>query len=247
MKTITLILILTISFDCFAQDTIFSDAYPKGIIVDTTTTSVRPNKKIVIDKGEYRINIDKEEVIKITNSNGLVFQNKDYLKSMNLVVPVDPSTAKINYTEVIEVKGIKKKELYNALKVLPNSSTTYNLVSGDDSEFSNLFYRGSFFIKYAGDLHVLIFDINIKIKDEKIKYEVSNFRLYFSESKHTNMFGQTTNYSTLPTNVKNFPLEQLYSRGHRERWTEMWGNITSNINTTISTIKSSAKGAQTEW
>lgn len=93
MKAIAIILFLTISVNCISQDTIFSDAYPKGIIVDTTTTLVRPNKKIVIDKGEYRINIDKEEIIKITNSNGVVFQNKDYLKSMNLVVPVDPSTA----------------------------------------------------------------------------------------------------------------------------------------------------------
>jgi len=70
--------------------------------------------------------------------------------------------------------------------------------------------------------------------------------LYFSESKQTNMLGNN-NYSTLPTNVKNFPLETLYTRGHRERWTEMGGKITTNINATISTIKTSTKKAQSDW
>lgn len=231
---------------CLSQDTIFSDAYPKGIIVDTAIISVKPNKNIKIDKGEFTIDIDKDEVIKVTNSSGIVFQNAAYLSSLNITVPIDPTSGKIFYTEVVEVKGVKKKDLYEALKALPNTAVTYNLVSKDETEFSSIFYRGSFFMKYAGDLNVVFFEITIKIKDEKIKYELSNFRLYFTESKQTNMLGNT-NYSTLPTNVKNIPLEKLYTRGHRTRWTEMWGKLAGNFDATISNIKTTAKKSQAEW
>jgi len=136
IKRIFLIVLLQIILmTVFAQDTIFSDAYPKGLVINIPAASIPSNKNIKIDKGEYTIMIDKDEIIKITNGSGVVFQNTTYLRSLNIVVPVDPSSGNITYNEVVEVAGIKKKELYEGLKVLPNNSVTYILVSKDNIEF----------------------------------------------------------------------------------------------------------------
>lgn len=233
----------------YAQDTVFSVGYPKGLIVDHNIIEkfLSENKPIRIENADFFINLPKDRIYKIANSKGIVFENKEVDKRTDFVViPTDINTGRIVYTDIIEVKGAKKKDLYEALKVLPNSSVTYNLIAKDETDYNSVTQKGFFNVKLSGDLHIVSFNINIKIKDEKIKYELSDFRLYFAEGKGMNIFGNN-NYSVNPTHVKNFALETHYSSAGAKT-NNLWETVINSINSTISTIKTTtSKSKSNDW
>lgn len=246
MKKILFLLMMPFVFK--GQDTIYADAYPTGIISDRDLNAIDFNdRKITLKKGELEIVIRKDELIKVTNK-GVKYENPNYISSGLLVVPTEISSGKFYFSEVVAAKGVKKNDLYNSLKGLPNSSVTFVLLADDETEKTSLTYRAVTYVKFAGDLHTMFFTLKIWFKDEKVKYEMSDFRLFYSEDKKINMLGNQ-NYSTGATHIKNNPLETYYTRGHRERFTEFWGTNMNNINTTINTIKTSVNRAKTnaDW
>lgn len=245
-KLFFLILILPLLLK--AQDTIYCDAYPKGIQSDRILNLLDIlDNKIILKKGDIEIIIEQDEIIQIKN-NTVKYNNPKYKSSGLLVVPTEIVSGKMYYTEVVEAKGVKKADLYNALKGLPNSNVTFVLLATDELEKSSLTYRAVSNVKFAGDLYTMFWTIKLWFKDEKIKYEMSDFRLFFSEDKKINMLGNT-NYSSNATNIKNDPLEKYYTRSHRKRFTEFWNTNLDNINSSISTIKNSVSRVKTnnDW
>lgn len=248
-KSIFILTVICFPYNLFCQDTVFCIGYPKGLIVDHKLIDkfLVDNKTIHIENADFFINLPKDRISKITNEKGTVFSNTDLdRRSDFVVIPTDINTGRIVYTDIIEVKGAKKKDLYEALKVLPNSSVTYNLIAKDETDYNSITQKGFFNIKLSGDLHIVSFNISIKIKDEKIKYELSDFRLYFAEGKGMNIFGNN-NYSVNPTHVKNFALETHYSSAGAKT-TNLWETVLNSINSTITTIKTTAgKSKSSDW
>lgn len=216
----------------YAQDTVYADAYPKGIVCEeyNLKEGIR-----AINNPKYRIDIPKKEVIKVTSTTSVIYEKYEYKPSGKTVVPTDPFTGNILYTEIIEVKNASKKNLYEALKTLPKSNINYELISSDETEYSTIYYRGSFFFKFAGDLQTVYFGLKISIKEGKLKYEYTDFRYFFAEQKGSSANGGR-NYSIDPTHVKDKPLELLYS--DRYRGDKFWGEIAENINSSIKKLHS---------
>lgn len=241
-RTFLILLINSFCYAIFAQDTVYSEAYPKGIVCSSYNLKkgIRP-----VNNEEFRIDIPKKEMIKVIGTKGLIYENTEYKQSDKTVVPTDMLTGNIFYSEVIEIKGAKKKDLFQALKAIPKSNVSYELISVDETDQSLISYRGSFYFKFAGDLQTVYFSLTIKIKDEKIKYEYSNFRFFFAEQKNNSIRGGKT-YTIDPTQVKDKPLEILYV--DRYRGNKFWTVISDNIDNSIKSIKSlSLNVSKNEW
>lgn len=233
--------------DCFSQDTIYCDAYPKGIVVGELTDKELHRKRFEILKNDARIWFDKDEVIKVVGKNGLKYENKEYSPSGKLVVDTDKESGKVYYSEVVEVKGASKKELYNALMGLPNTDVYYNMLSKDDNEYTSIIYRPYTYVKFAGDLYTLFCTLTIRIKDEKIKYEMTDYRMFFSEKQNINALGNS-NYNTGATNVSNFPIENYYNPNSRSLKHNIWEGYLKIFDKTKEQIKVKlSKAKQGDW
>lgn len=229
------IIILTITIiKGFSQDTIFCDAYPNGVIVSTVDMNNYEEKMNPINNSILNIIIPKNQIIKITNIQGIKYENSDYKKTDGIVVPIEPNTGKINYTGIIEVPEIKKNIIFKALQTLPSGNTQYDLISKDDEEYSFIQYRGKSSTKFAGDQYDVIFSLTIKIKDGKIKYEYHDFMFCFEKIKHKVGFqigvtSETTNYK------KSHVLEKVYVPGYRGD--RFWVTIVNNMDESINSLK----------
>lgn len=237
MKTIKIALSIALFLNlikAYSQDTIYSDAYPKGIVVLEVNINDYKSKLNPVDNSSLELIIPKKQIIKIANSAGIKYENKEYIKSTDIVVPIEPSTGKVNYIGVIEIDGAKKKTLFNALKTLPSANIEYTFVSADESDNTFIQYRGKFNTKFAGDLYDVVFNLTIKFKDGKIKYNYHDFMFCFEEIKQKNRGDFGGSYS-IATKYKNSnPLEKFYVPGYRGD--KFWATIYKNMDDAIKTL-----------
>lgn len=237
-----LIIGLSMLFSCLkSQVTIYSDGYPKGLIV----SDFEEGEKVYypIENKQLKCLIHKSEVNFVLKGSDTIYKNKGFDKSDKVVMPIEPTTGKINFTEVVETKN-NQKDMYSALKALPNSTSKYEFVSGSDDQ-SLVNYKGFFYVKFAGDLNTIEYSLNIKIKDNKIKYELTNFRMYFIEKKDNSMVGGK-NYGTGATSVHDNPLERNYVESYRGD--RFFREIDEKINGSISELKLFvAKPVKSDW
>lgn len=238
MKTLQsfLFLVLTLNFvKVFSQDTIYCDAYPKGIVVPTIDMNDYSKVLHPINNSNLKLIIPKKQVIKIASPTGIKYVNNEYSQSSGVVIPSDQLTGKVNYIGIIDVPGATKKKLYNALKTLPSANVQYNLVSSDDSESSFLQYTGKFNARFAGDLYDVVFTLTVKFKDGKIKYDYHDFMFCFEEIKEKNRANLTGGSYSIATKyrVAN-PLEQYYIPGYRND--KFWMSISVSMEEALKTL-----------
>jgi hypothetical protein len=248
MKPVKLLVIALLFCNSIkSQDTIYSDAYPKGLLAHEYTQEELTEKRVYAKKDGFTIGIPVNEIIKIVNKEGSVkYENKQYEKSNKFVAETDAETGKIAYTEVVEAKGATKKQLYDALIGLPSTDVYYGVLSKDDNDYSAITYRAYTYVKISGDLHTLYCNLAIKIKDDKIKFEMSDYRLFYSEQKGVNVMGNA-NYSTGATHIKNIPLEKSYTPANRDKGDRIWEAYSKLFNSTVNSIKSKVSKSKTDW
>ncbi|MBC7388230.1 MAG: hypothetical protein H7329_03380 [Opitutaceae bacterium] len=93
---------------------------------------------------------------------------------------------------------------------------------------------GSFLTKFQGDRYYINFNLLIKIKDGRIKYEYSDFIASYNKftSKETLLSVTTKNTSNIKT------LEKLYGRAARnDDQIKFWQPIRDNIEFSIKTLQ----------
>lgn len=222
-----------------AQDTIFSDAYPKGVVVPSIDMNDYESRLHPIDNPTLKLIIPKKQLIKITNNSGTKYVNQEYTKSNDVVIPVDPSTGKVNYVGIIEVPGANKKTLFNALKTLPSSNVQYALISSDETDNTFLQYTGKFNTKFAGDLYDVIFSLTIKFKDGKIKYDFHDFMFCFEEIKQKNRGDLGGSYSIATRYKVSNPLEKFYVPGYRGD--KFWKTIYNSMEEAVKAVNKTCK------
>lgn len=232
MKTIFyFIFIFLIPARLFSQVKIIADGYPNGIICESFTE----NEKVFypIDNKSLKVVIHKSEISYVLEGNDTIFKNPNFKISDKVVVPIDPRTGKILISEVVETKN-KQKDIYNSLKLIPSSKTKYQYISGNDLEQDMVNYTGYFLVKFAGDLNTVQFTLTVKIKENRVKYEFTNFRMYFAEKKNNSIVGGK-NYAVDPTHVHDNPLERFYLKAYRGD--KVWNEISIQLNNTIEEFK----------
>ncbi len=123
-KTKLTIILIIIFAKSYSQDTIYSFNYPNGIITKSLTATKNHYRLNPINNTTLVITISKESTRKINYQNGDKFVNPnpiDYTDE-EVVLLTDPLTGKINFNEVIEIKGAKKKIYSIRLKVFHKAS-----------------------------------------------------------------------------------------------------------------------------
>jgi hypothetical protein len=224
------------------QTIIYADGYPKGLIC----VSFDPKEKVFypLENSQLKCVIHKDEINYVLKGTDTLYKNAKFESSDKVVMPIEQNTGKINFNEVVENKN-SQRDMYNALKSLPNSTTKYEYISGNDADQSTVNYKGVFYVKFAGDLNTVEFILNIKVKDNKIKYEFTNFRMYFVEQKGSSIKGGK-NYTMGATNIHDNPLERFYIESYRGD--KFWREISQSIYSTIGELKSFvAKPIKSDW
>jgi hypothetical protein len=202
------------------QDTIYSINYPKGIV----TKSIEKKNSIYIfnpiNNPSLKVKINEKNVFKIKYFSGETFinpatpqPNKKYV-----ILPTDPMSGDIFYSDIMEFGGVKSRQLYNSIKKLSGNSAlsvysetppiTFILVEADTVDFTYQQYVGSFPARYIGDHYTIFFQLETMFKDGRMKYEYTNFISVYNEQignnsitteTYRNFFDPTkltTNYST---------------------------------------------------
>lgn len=99
-------------------------------------------------------------------------------------LPVDPDTKKITYTEVVDVPGLKKEDLYNRAKAwyVTSTGTTKLALELEDKETGKLLGKVNNPIKINNpplnnkfEVGSIIYTITVIVKDDKYKYVFTDF------------------------------------------------------------------------
>jgi len=251
MKFISTSILLFLSLVTYSQDTVYCYSYQKGIITHTLESKITGYKLTPIDNPDLEIGLTKKEVRKIKYTSGKEFVNDNYGDTDVIPLSTEPTTGKIYYSEVVEFKGAKVKDLFNAIKRIPEGMVKYSLISSDDTEYTFQKYVGSFSVRFAGDPYTVFFNLLLKFKEGKIKYEYSDFVTSFVHAKARQSFNPFVN--GVNTSIENGfkSIDKLYAGGARHGdQTKFWSPISNNINDSIKVIKKlcdEASGKKDDW
>lgn len=191
---------------CTAQDIIrlnTGDSVQATVYtVSNTSIAYRPypNKTGVM----YRYKAT--EVKEIKYNSGKVFVIGSPLENNQVLTmelfPMDTSTKKIQYEEVVYTKGISSLELYrNAIKwfAIHDGTAFQYRISERDSIRGTVIGMGAFLIPSSNSKrYIARFNIIISMKNGKYKYEIKNFIVMYTTKSSTSYavvpyFGKTTN------------------------------------------------------
>jgi hypothetical protein len=255
MKKILLIILTLFTALNFvkAQDTIYSNNYPKGILTTTLEKSKSQYSFSPINNATMKIKIDANSVDKIKYKNGEVFLNTEYklADEDEIILLTDPLTGKVNYTGIIESKSASCKSLFNTFNAIPQTDIKYFLVASDETDFSYQKYVGRFLVHFAGDPYVMYFNLLVKFKDGKIKYEYSDFVATFDETKSKGeLNGLFSSGVNTTTNEHQQIVDKLYSQSSKSDKKQFWRPTISHINESISSLNkmcTDISGSSKDW
>jgi hypothetical protein len=239
-RLILLLLLNATTFYCIGQDTIYSTPYPKGILTKRleTTTGGGGYRLWPVDNPSLEIVVSKKETLKINYHTGEKFVNKDYKPSDIVLLATAENSGKVYYSDVLDFNEVSIKKLFRAVKTLPQGIIKYGLISSDEADYSYQKYVGKFLTKFQGDPYYVYFNLLVKFKDGKIKYEYSDFVAVFEKEntmQNTNIFQgglDTIHKEHMKT------LDQLYARAARTSdKMKFWEVIVNNINNSIESLK----------
>lgn len=245
------IIICSIYYNVKSQDTIYSYSFPNGIITNEIKTSLTVYKLHPIQNPTCEVAIRKKEMIKICMANGQITKNPEYEPESNIVLLTESATGKIHYEGKIEFKDVSCKDLYNSVKQMSTGIVDYYLIASDDKDYSFLNYKGRFSASFAGDPYDIVFSLNIKFKDGKIKYEYRDFVMIQKTNSEKISASTFWNQTTITTTVNNKAIKSLdifYCGGNKYSDTKsFWLPIYSSINNSIESITKACNDTKKDW
>ncbi|OJW82301.1 MAG: hypothetical protein BGO69_17070 [Bacteroidetes bacterium 46-16] len=130
-------------------------------------------------------------------------------------LPFDPSTHKVNYTDVVEAQGAARKALYENGKkwiLTKNSSTNPYSVSFDNEADGTVTGKGTFMLSGDRRNYVVRFTINIETKEGKYRYSFTDFIIQYQTEAEYHSGGYGMWRHTTHTDAQNleYGLETFY-------------------------------------
>ncbi len=231
-------------FQVLGQDTIYSYYFPNGIVTKTLRTKRKYYQLNPIDNSNLLVTITKESIREINYKNGERYVNTKPVNYSDdkVVFMTNPLTGKLNYTGILEVKNANKRNIYNSVKAIPQGVIKYYLIASDEIEYSFLKYVGKFSVQFAGDPYSVYFNLHVKFKDGKVKYEYSDFVASFAETKtkqSANLIDAFSNGVNTTTREHVIEIDELYAKPGRSDMKKFWIPIYENINESIYTLTKS--------
>ena len=176
------------------------------------------------DAIEYTIMGDSTQKVKTTlKTNGAI----TYRPVWQIPFNIDPETKKVTYSEVVPAPGMKADKLYNAMRLwfadyFRDSKSVLEL---DDKEAGILVGTGNSLIA-SGRLWITI---KIMIKDERMKYSLSNI---YVESEYSKVY---------------FENEKMDGKWYRPLKTTVLQTLQRYCTDIKDAVKKASSNLNTEW
>jgi hypothetical protein len=144
---------------------------------------------------------------------------------------------KVTYSDVIQFQGVSKDEMYKRVKLWLNENYNSNkdVIQLDDKDRGEIIGKGCFRAKWNFRFYTVLSmnvwkTIKIQIKNDSLKYEISDFRL-------NNYFFPTQNESLSATSM---PLE-AWNKGHDANNKRFYPRINNQMIALINSLETTVK------
>jgi len=151
---------------------------------------------------------------------------------------------KVTYSDVVPIQGVSKDEMYKRVKLWlnENDNSGKDLIQLDDKDHGEIVGKGSFRAKWNFRFYTVLSmnvwkTIKIQIKNDSLKYEISDFRL-------NNYFFPTQIAALSDTSI---PLEE-WNKGHDANNKRFYPRINNQMIALINSLESAVKSkANNSW
>ena len=163
-------------------------------------------------------------------SNGVLAQDK-----LLGILPL--KDGKVTYSDVVQLQGLSKDEIYNRVKhwFINTYNSSKDVIQLDDKENGEIIGKGCFralwMIRFYSAQSVNVWKtIKIQIKNDRLKYEITDFRMkyYFLPSQNASI-----------TDV-GIPLED-WNKGHDSNNKRFYPKINTQIDELIKSLENAIK------
>jgi len=160
-------------------------------------------------------------------------------------LPIDDETGKVVFTDVVELDGMTKDEIYQKAKywVITTLKSGDNMVELDGTNSDQIIGTGNISlpdesISFCSNV-VLNFKFIVKCKDNRLKYNIENFNLSCILS----------NNSLHSTGIENItPPKQFYNKNKPKFITEVKMSVNISIGQLVNNFKASmTKKDEDDW
>jgi len=168
-------------------------------------------------------------------SNALIAQDK-----LLGILPL--KEGKVTYSDVVQLPGVTKEELYKRVKLWFNETYNSNkdIIQLDDKEHGEIIGKGSFRAKWNFRFYTALSmnvwkTIKIQFKDDSFRYEITDFRLnnYFYPIQNTSL------------SDAGMPIE-LWNKGHDANNKKFYPRINNQMIALINSLKTAVKAKVSE-
>ena len=144
---------------------------------------------------------------------------------------------KVTYSDVVQLKGVSKDELYKRVKLwfIENYNSSKDVIQLDDKENGEIIGKGCFRAKWNFRFYTQLSmnvwkTIRIKINNDSLKYEISDFRL-------NNYFFPIHN---APLSDYSVPIE-TWNKGHDANNKKFYPRINNQMIALINSLETAVK------
>lgn len=185
------------------------------------------------------------------------------MKKITLIVMLLASTIcwaqseKLTFTETIEINNTTKNELYSRARIWFTDyfNDAQEVIQVDDKEDGQivgkalLSYNSKIFIGSAQTSGTVTYIVKIFVKDNKYKYEITNFMHEGSSTRASGITAAAINFNFITTD-SDCPYEDI--KGGQGWKNKVWNDIKATINLDIDLLIPSLKDAMntevnSEW
>jgi len=180
--------------------------------------------------------LEEGQIIRIAYSDGSVFVNENPYSVESVELDFNPNTGAIEYSGVVDFEGVSKKDLYKTYKRLPNGLVMFELKEEDNEGMNWQRYLGSFYVENGGK-EIVLFDLTVFFKEEKIRYVLDNLLVGYYEAITNSAgvgigpVGVGSSGTTLRSKF------QILSQGDKRSVKKFWSPVKLNLERTIDIVK----------
>jgi hypothetical protein len=151
---------------------------------------------------------------------------------------------KVTYSDVVQIQGVSKDEMYKRVKLwfIETYNSSKDVIQLDDKDHGEIIGKGCFRAKWNFRFYTALSmnvwkTIKIQIKNDSLRYEISDFRL-------NNYFFPTQNASLSDASV---PLE-AWNKGHDANNKRFYPRINNQMIALINSLEAAIKSkANDNW
>jgi hypothetical protein len=231
--SVIVISIVFYSFPSIGQTTFYSRSYPDGLVAKSFE---KKRRKYLIKPIE---NLGLEIIIRFTSEplikdSGQIIQLEEDIKDKAVVLSMNSRTGELDYSEEVKFPGMSKLSLFKAYKQFGQGRTQYRIGSLDEEDHTFIKYQGYFQASFSGDQHYIGFNLTVWFKDDKIKYEFTDFTVGFSYTRHTSYWGFAGNSRNINLHKT---MGEFYGRNFRySDFDEFWIPVKQDIEAAIKLV-----------